>query len=68
MGLVKSLTLLVSLIDKETLVKKLKTENLQDLYQILWDKQEEYKFCNKFPRFKTRDDASALNVIFDKEM
>lgn len=54
--------------DKETLVKKLKTENLQDLYQILWNKQEEDKFCNKFPRFKTRDDASALNVIFDKEM
>ena len=56
------------ILDKETLVKKLKTENLQDLYQILWNKQEEDKFCNKFPRFKIRDDASAFNVIFDKEM
>lgn len=34
--------------------------SLGELYNILWYLQEKDKHCNKYPRFKVRDDATAI--------
>lgn len=34
--------------------------SLGELYNILWNLQEKDKHCNKYPRFKVRDDATAI--------
>ena len=39
-------------------------EKLKDIYKILFDAQEKDKKCNKFPRFKVRDDASIFVAEF----
>lgn len=32
--------------------------NLSEVHYVLWNLQEKDKHCNKYPRFKTRDDAT----------
>ena len=39
-------------------------KSLENLYQELYDEQEKDAECNKFPRFKKRDDASAIYLKF----
>lgn len=47
---------------KESLLDTLCQKQIEDIYEELWKKQEEDKFCNNCPRFKLRDDASVFSV------
>jgi len=49
---------------KEELLQTLCNTSIEDIYKTLWHLQEEDKFCNKYPRFKIRDDASIFNINF----
>ena len=52
--------------NKAELFEALKTKNLEDIYAELYALQEQDKKCNKHPRFKTRDDATAAHIEFSK--
>jgi len=49
---------------KKELLQLLNTSSIEDIYKTLWRLQEEDKFCNNYPRFKIRDDASIFNINF----
>lgn len=39
------------------------SNNLSEVYNVLWNLQEKDKYCTKYPRFKVRDDATI--VVFN---
>jgi len=49
---------------KEELLQNLCNLPIEKIYKTLWNLQEEDKFCNNYPRFKIRDDASIFNINF----
>lgn len=52
---------------KPELFKAIKVKELSEIYDELYALQEEDKSCNKYPRFKLRDDSSAIYANFEKE-
>lgn len=47
-----------NIFDIPTFLNQLKTQSIEQLYNILWQAQEDDCFCNNHPRYKIRDDAT----------
>ncbi len=52
------------LYSKESLFDELKNREIEDLYDELYDAQEADKYCNRYPRFKPRDDSFIFYIEF----
>ena len=55
-----------SILDKDSLeeLKELNlTKNIAKIYKKLYKNQKKDRFCNNFPRFKVRDDATLIEML-----
>lgn len=49
---------------KKELFNELKNRKVEEIYKELYDAQERDKYCNNYPRFKSRDDSSIFYIEF----
>ena len=49
--------------EPKQLIEKLETTTPEEIYEQLWQLQEQDYYCDEHPRFKIRDDATIIHVV-----